>query len=216
MPFQERLTWDGVALHAGGLPGYPESHGCVHLPLEFSKLLFGITDMGGTVVIAGRAGEPSLTHSAGVLDPIDPANGGSAHVPLPPGEAFRWTPEVSPAGPLTIILSRSDQRAVVLRNGKEIGRARISLPEGDLQTEVLTLARGKSGAPRWVVMGVPGHGGADSAPVDPGILSEARFPQEFLASLRGALQPGSTILVTQAPVLPQTTGQPLTVMASSQ
>ena len=34
---------DGVALHAGGLPGYPESHGCVHLPLEFSKLLFGIT-----------------------------------------------------------------------------------------------------------------------------------------------------------------------------
>src|SRR3954462_4562287 len=30
MPFQQRLTWDGVALHAGGLPGYPESHGCVH------------------------------------------------------------------------------------------------------------------------------------------------------------------------------------------
>ncbi|MET0232384.1 MAG: L,D-transpeptidase family protein, partial [Rhodanobacteraceae bacterium] len=31
MPWQERLTWDGIALHAGGLPGYPESHGCVHL-----------------------------------------------------------------------------------------------------------------------------------------------------------------------------------------
>jgi hypothetical protein len=216
MPFQERLTWDGVALHAGGLPGYPESHGCVHLPLEFSKLLFGITQMGGTVVIAGRAGEPSLTHSAGVLDPIDAANGGSVHVPLPPGEDFRWDPAVSPTGPLTIILSRSDQRAVVLRNGKEIGRARISLPEGDLQTEVLTLARGASGAPRWVVMGVPGHGGSNGTPVDPGILSEARFPKEFLASLRGALQPGSTILVTQAPVLPQTTGQALTVMASSQ
>ena len=44
MPFQQRLTWDGVALHAGGLPGYPESHGCVHLPLAFSKLLFGVTD----------------------------------------------------------------------------------------------------------------------------------------------------------------------------
>jgi hypothetical protein len=216
MPFQERLTWDGVALHAGGLPGYPESHGCVHLPLEFSKLLFGITQMGGTVVIAGRAGDPSLTHSAGVLDPIDAANGGSAHVPLPPGEQYRWTPEVSPTGPLTIILSRSDQRAVVLRNGKEIGRARVTLPEGDLQTEVLTLTRGKSGAPRWVVIGVPGHGSADGAPVDPGILSEARFPQQFLTSLRGALEPGSTILVTQAPVIPQTTGQALTVMASSQ
>src|SRR6185295_605219 len=32
MPFTMRLTWDGVALHAGGVPGYPTSHGCVHLP----------------------------------------------------------------------------------------------------------------------------------------------------------------------------------------
>ena len=31
MPYQQRLTWDGVALHAGGLPGYPESHGCIRL-----------------------------------------------------------------------------------------------------------------------------------------------------------------------------------------
>jgi hypothetical protein len=53
MPYQERLTWDGVALHAGGLPGYPESHGCVHLPLQFAKLLFGIESLGGTVIIAG-------------------------------------------------------------------------------------------------------------------------------------------------------------------
>ena len=41
MPYQERLTWDGVALHAGGLPGYPESHGCVHLPSQFAEDLFG-------------------------------------------------------------------------------------------------------------------------------------------------------------------------------
>jgi hypothetical protein len=38
MPYTERLTWGGVALHAGGLPGYPSSHGCVHLPLEFAAL----------------------------------------------------------------------------------------------------------------------------------------------------------------------------------
>jgi hypothetical protein len=37
MPYQERLTWDGVALHAGGLPGYPSSHGCVHLPSAFAE-----------------------------------------------------------------------------------------------------------------------------------------------------------------------------------
>ncbi len=55
MPFQERLTWDGVALHAGGLPGYPESHGCVHLPLQFAKELFAITNLGVTVVVEGNA-----------------------------------------------------------------------------------------------------------------------------------------------------------------
>ena len=52
MPYTERLTWGGVALHAGGLPGYPSSHGCVHLPLEFAKLLFGITTLGTPVIIA--------------------------------------------------------------------------------------------------------------------------------------------------------------------
>ena len=46
MPYQERLTWGGVALHAGGLPGYPESHGCVHLPIAFSKILFEAMPMG--------------------------------------------------------------------------------------------------------------------------------------------------------------------------
>ncbi|MFN3453261.1 MAG: L,D-transpeptidase family protein, partial [Sphingorhabdus sp.] len=56
MPYQQRLTWDGVALHAGGLPGYPESHGCVHLPMNFAKKLFATTEMGGTVVVSGRAG----------------------------------------------------------------------------------------------------------------------------------------------------------------
>jgi lipoprotein-anchoring transpeptidase ErfK/SrfK len=45
MPFMQRLTWDGVALHAGNIPGYPASHGCVRLPYEFSKLLFDVTTM---------------------------------------------------------------------------------------------------------------------------------------------------------------------------
>ena len=45
MPYMQRLTWDGVALHAGNIPGYPASHGCVRLPYEFSKLLFDATTM---------------------------------------------------------------------------------------------------------------------------------------------------------------------------
>ena len=51
MPYQERLTWGGVALHAGGLPGYPESHGCIHLPSQLAADLFGVSPMGMTVVV---------------------------------------------------------------------------------------------------------------------------------------------------------------------
>ena len=52
MPYMERVTWGGIALHAGDLPGYPDSHGYVRLPLEFSKLMFGVTMKGATVIIA--------------------------------------------------------------------------------------------------------------------------------------------------------------------
>jgi lipoprotein-anchoring transpeptidase ErfK/SrfK len=51
MPFMQRLTWDGVALHAGRNPGFPASHGCVRLPAAFAKKLFAITDLGTTVVV---------------------------------------------------------------------------------------------------------------------------------------------------------------------
>ncbi len=43
MPNMNRLTWSGIALLAGNLPGYPASHGCVRLPMDFSERLFGIT-----------------------------------------------------------------------------------------------------------------------------------------------------------------------------
>ena len=71
MPFQQRLTWDGVALHAGGLPGYPESHGCVHLPYGFSRDLFGITSLGATVVINGNAADHVRTTGTSLLAPFD-------------------------------------------------------------------------------------------------------------------------------------------------
>jgi len=44
------LTWDRVALHAGGLPGCPESHGCLHLPFAFAKALFETAGHATTVI----------------------------------------------------------------------------------------------------------------------------------------------------------------------
>jgi hypothetical protein len=51
MPFMERITWTGIALHAGVLPGYPASHGCVRMPEGFAEKLYGMTKLGMRVVI---------------------------------------------------------------------------------------------------------------------------------------------------------------------
>ena len=51
MPFMQRLTWSGIALHAGVLPGRPASHGCIRMPHEFAKELFDLTKVGLRVIV---------------------------------------------------------------------------------------------------------------------------------------------------------------------
>ncbi len=53
MPFMQRLTWDGIALHAGWVPGYPASHGCVRVPRAFAQSLFKLTNASATTVVIG-------------------------------------------------------------------------------------------------------------------------------------------------------------------
>jgi lipoprotein-anchoring transpeptidase ErfK/SrfK len=55
MPFMQRLTWDGIALHAGAIPGRPASHGCVRLPMAFARHLFAATELGARVHIVDAA-----------------------------------------------------------------------------------------------------------------------------------------------------------------
>ncbi len=51
MPFMQRITWSGIAMHAGVLPGYPASHGCIRMPMAFAVKMYGWTRMGARVVI---------------------------------------------------------------------------------------------------------------------------------------------------------------------
>ena len=113
---------------------------------------------------------------------------------------------------MTIIVSRSDQRILVLRNGVEIGRSRAQVPTSDFETHVLTYAPQGDGRARWVLVGVPGHAGDDGRPLDSGVLSQLRMPKGFLAALTGIIVPGATVLVTQAPVLADNHGKGMTVM----
>jgi lipoprotein-anchoring transpeptidase ErfK/SrfK len=51
MPWMQRLTWGGVAIHAGRVPGFPASHGCIRLPGDFARKLYAITRFNSTIVI---------------------------------------------------------------------------------------------------------------------------------------------------------------------
>jgi hypothetical protein len=67
MPFMERLTWDGMAIHGGNNPGKPSSHGCIHVPLDFARKLYGITTKGDTVLISNLPEAPGDTVNPGLV-----------------------------------------------------------------------------------------------------------------------------------------------------
>ena len=75
MPFMERITNSGVALHAGQLPGYAASHGCIRLPYSFARKLFGITEIGARVIVTNEDLSPSEFQSAHLIAPLPPGAG---------------------------------------------------------------------------------------------------------------------------------------------
>ena len=85
MPFMQRLTMGGIALHAGQIPGHPASHGCVRLPLDFARILFGVTQIGANVHIIDESPTPAsaLTVARGV--PLRPAPGSVVVASADPG-----------------------------------------------------------------------------------------------------------------------------------
>lgn len=215
MPYTERLTWSGICLHAGGLPGYPSSHGCIHLPLEFSHLLFEVEHLGATVVIADEhSGPAEAAHPSMVLSP-------SLHEQTRVGPAaaavkFELEPERAPEGPLSLLLTTADSKLYVYRNGIEIGFAEIVLSEAGkpLAEGVFTVLEGDSDkmSPfdpgvkmhRW--MSVSTTSGAAPAEEDEETLAERiHIPPYFAAQIYPLLVPGTTLLITHRAATPETT-----------
>jgi hypothetical protein len=210
MPYQQRLTWKGVALHAGNLPGFPASHGCVRLPMEFAKKLFEVTPMGGTVVIAGGHEDPVKRPAAGVLAPA------MAGVTAPPGApltlqgTYVWNPAASPSGPVSIIVSTGDQQVVVLRNGVEIGRAHADVQQETSETQVMTLAPGKE--KQWIQVGVGELTDQPAEIISTERVEQMHLPADFVTAMRSVIVPGTTVLVTQASVSTGSTGMQATML----
>ena len=203
MPWMERLTWTGIAMHAGDLPGYPDSHGCVRLPLEFSKLLYTVTTKGGTVIIADQHSAPRETvHPGMMFSQVSPP---SADPALAPGE-FTWSPEKSAKGPVTILVSEPDKMVYVYRNGVEIGRSSVRTIEiKGLHIFSALAGRDDQGRSKWIrVDGKP-------AANDPNIAemaSKAGIADAFITGVREVVIPGTTLVFTDQPVNTNTQSKP--------
>ncbi len=136
------MTWTGIAMHSGNLPGYPASHGCIRLPFDFSQLLFSETSKGGTVVVGdGKVPVPHLASSPGLLLAPKDFTPEMLH-PLAKND-YDWNPERSSSGPVTIVVSAADHALYVYRNGNPIGRAAVEINgRGSLGDHVYSLLEG--------------------------------------------------------------------------
>jgi hypothetical protein len=140
-----------------------------------------------------------------------------------PEEDERWQPELSPSGPVSIVLSQESQLIVVYRNGTEIGRARLTVTrDTPLINHALVLSESPSSVPdpyvpdptkfSWLRIGVPGHIGEQGTQVDPNAVARIKMPAGFASRINGILTPGATLFVTNEALYRQTSGPMLQVV----
>ena len=202
MPNMQRLTWTGIAMHSGNLPGYPASHGCIRLPFDFSQLLYTATSKGGTVVVGdGKVPVPHLASSPGLL--LAPKDFSSSMLRTLANGEYEWQPERSPGGPITMVVSSADRTVYVYRNGNPIGRAAIDV-RGSLGDHLFTLLEGTTGRPSLLV---PGREGRRWMQVSGGrgdandIAKRVRLNPDFASKVYDTISPGTTVIITDRPIV---------------
>lgn len=201
MPNMNRLTWDGVALHAGKLPGYPASHGCVRLPMAFSEKLFGVTHVGTPVIIAGAFSDPmDIVHPGLVLgsdasDELQTAEAAQKGKALP-----EWS---SPTPATSILISGADSQALLLENGRQIASGRISLePDKRLGEHVFVLIDMQDAGKGllWHGIGYTDTAGKPVEPPEGSILKSLGADADFRRLVHERLHPGALLVTTALPL----------------
>jgi hypothetical protein len=206
MPNMQRLTWDGICMHSGNLPGYPASHGCIRLPYDFSQLLFSATAKGGTIVVGdGKTPVPHLAANPGLM--LAPKDFTPEMLRPLANDDYDWNPERSTSGPITMVVSAADKAIYVYRNGNPIGRAPVEISgRGSLGDHVFAMLDGTSNrlsslvpgrsARRWMRVTSSGRG-VDAEE----IASRLRVNPEFAGKVYDTLAPGTTVIITDQPVV---------------
>ena len=130
MPHMQRITWSGIALHGGPLPGYAASHGCVRMPYDFAANLFDITKLGMRVIVAPGGVEPAdIVHPA----LFQPKPGAGALAAARVAEADEAARKADQARLAALAASREAARATMLvrttENRKRVADAQLAAAE---------------------------------------------------------------------------------------
>jgi hypothetical protein len=199
MPYTLRLTWEGIALHGGVVHRHPASHGCIRLPMDFSRMLFDEARTGSTTVVITE-GSPSAEAIAG-------------QKPLSGSTDLQWQPDRSPTGPVTILVSLMNQQILIMRDGVMIGRSQVEIPKAVTSDPraLQIVATGQSGEMPRFHAGLPNHDAGSSEPANADQTMQVRVPPEFLAEVRSVETPGATALIVENSIIGA--GMPLVVMA---
>jgi hypothetical protein len=202
MPYMQRLTWEGVALHAGNLPGYPASHGCIRLPPDFARALYAVTSRGATVVITDEAVEPEVAPT-----PLD----FDFDIATDQARSVYWAPRRSPRGPISLVVSGRDRKLIVLRNGIRIGETTITARQPIVATTAYMLQSIDAAGLHWAELPLPGVT-AGQHPLTDDQGARAAIPAAFRLQLLSILEPGATLLVTRDTLSTTGTGRRLKVL----
>lgn len=213
-----QFFFGGAALHAGALPGYPSSHGCVHLPRKFADLVFGITHNGTPVIVTNQhSGTGSLSHAGLLL-----ANSDLKQLEKLTGNVRSKTLPVDHKGysksAFSVVVSGADSKVFGFENGEVVLESRISIkdssqPLGE-HVYVLRGAHDTAHKLHWIAIGV---GSKNETDFDKSYeLATARrvvIPHDASRQISENLHPGSTFVITDLPAHPRTrTGNDFVVM----
>ena len=219
MPNMQRLTWKGIALHAGNLPGYPASHGCIRLPIRFSELLFSVTQLGSSVIIADQETAYSSVVRPDLVLTSDMAKAAQEAEAKTPRSgkslANKSSAEAGAAKVMSVLVSAADRKAYLIVDGVVTFETPISVvdPDKPIGTHLFSLigpsADGHS--LKWSAFGLGGHP-QDGVVVDMWSSSVlARIDYLDGAGVRRVAQtlhPGTTMVITDLAASPETRTAP--------
>jgi hypothetical protein len=204
-----QFFFGGCALHAGGLPGYPSSHGCVHLPRDFAVLLFGVTHHGTPVVVTDeRSGIGRLRHAGLVLAQSD-LKQIEAMTRSARGKQLAVDEKGADATALSIIVSGADRKLIALKNGELFADTTVNIanPRWPLGTHVFTLHQvdRERGHFKWIAIGLgSGYETAIDQQRELAATTRLQIPGPVYSQIAENLHPGATMMITDLPAHPET------------